>query len=99
MLVSNPPGTLTTRLLISTGVTLWSSATGTKSIIAALNLAYEERERRSFLRFQATAFVMTLMALLGAVLGLGLLVAMPPVLAFLDYAGQQCGARPRGEPC
>ena len=87
LLVSRPPGTLTTRLLVSTGITLWSSATGTKSIIAALNLAYEERERRSFLRFQATAFIMTLIALTGAVMALAFVVALPPALAFLGYGG------------
>ncbi len=87
MLVTKPPGTLTTSLLISTGVALWSSATGTKSIISALNLAYEERERRSFLRFQAIAFAMTLMALTGAVLGLGFLVGLPTTLSMLGYEG------------
>ncbi len=87
MLVSKPQGALTTSLLISTGVALWSSATGTKSIISALNLAYEERERRSFLRFQAIAFAMTLMGLTGAVLGLGFVVALPPALAMLGYEG------------
>ncbi len=85
MLVSKPQGALTTQLLVSTGVALWSSATGTKSIISALNLAYEERERRSFLRFQLIAFVMTLMALTGAVLGLGFMVALPPALQMLGY--------------
>ena len=85
MLVTKPQGTLTTGLLISSAVALWSSATGTKSIISALNLAYEERERRSFLRFQLTAFVMTLIALCGAALGLGLVVALPPALAFLGF--------------
>ncbi len=87
MLVTKPHGTLTMGLLISTGVALWSSATGTKSIISALNLAYEERERRSFLRFQLIAFAMTLMALMGAVLGLGFIVALPPTLAMLGYEG------------
>ena len=86
-LVAKPPGTLTTRLLISTGVALWSSATGTKSIISALNLAYEERERRSVLRFQLVAFAMTLMGLLGAVLGLGFVVALPAALAVLGFQG------------
>jgi membrane protein len=87
LLVSRPPGSLTISLLISTGVALWSSATGTKSIIGALNLAYEERERRSLLRYQATAFAMTLLAFAGAVLGLALLVGLPPVLGFLGYTG------------
>ena len=86
-LVTKPPGTLTIRLLISTCVALWSSATGTKSIISALNLAYEERERRSVLRFQLVAFAMTLMGLTGAVLGLGFVVALPAALAVLGFEG------------
>ncbi len=81
MLVVKPPGALTASLLIGVGVTLWSSVSGTKSVIAALNLAYEERERRGMVRYQVTAFAMTLVALFGAVLGLAALVALPPVLA------------------
>ena len=87
MLVAKPPGTLTMGLLVSTGVALWSSATGTKSIISALNLAYEERERRSFLRFQLVAFAMTFMALVGASLGLGFVGALPPAPAILGCEG------------
>lgn len=85
-LVSKPPTTLTLSLLISTLITLWSSATGTKSILAALNLAYEETEQRSFMRFQLTAFGMTLGAILGAVLGLAVLVFLPAVFAFVGIS-------------
>src|SRR3954454_23852076 len=35
---------------VSLPVALWSAMNGTKAIIRALNVAYEERERRSFLR-------------------------------------------------
>jgi len=38
MLVSRPPGSLGLRLLFSTGITLWSSATGVKSIITLLGM-------------------------------------------------------------
>ena len=44
-LVSQRQGTLGLGLLISTAVALWSSATGTKSLLSALNMAYEEEER------------------------------------------------------
>ena len=80
-LVSKPQATLTASLLVSVAIALWSSATGTKSILSALNVAYEERERRSFLQFQVTAFSMTLIALVGASLGLALVVGMPAALA------------------
>lgn len=89
VLVSKPQASLGLHLLFNTGVTLWSSATGTKSIIAALNLAYEERERRSFLRFQLTSFIITLLAILSAVIGLALLVGLPAVLAGLGIAAHQ----------
>ena len=81
LLVSRPPGALTTSLLFSTAVTLWSSAAGTKSLIAALNLAYEEREGRSFLRYQVLAFTITLCVIMGTVLGLTILVALPTMLS------------------
>ncbi len=82
-LVTQARGTLTISLIISTLVTLWSASAGTKSMIAALNIAYEEQETRSFLRFQATALGMTLGGILGAALTLALLVFLPAVLDFL----------------
>ena len=89
MLVSKPPGTLTISLLTSLAVTLWSSAAGAKSIIGALNLAYEEREERSFLAYQATAFVITACVILGTVMGLAFMVALPPALTFFGFADHQ----------
>ena len=88
-LVSKPPGTLGLSLLFSSAVALWSSATGVKSIITALNLAYEEREQRSFLRYQFTALTITICAILSAVVGLALLVGLPTGLAFLGIPGHQ----------
>lgn len=82
-LVTKPGGTLTISLIISTLVTLWSASAGTKSMIAALNIAYEEKEARSFLRYQATALSMTLGAILGAALTVAILVALPLVLDFI----------------
>ncbi|MBV8578990.1 MAG: YihY/virulence factor BrkB family protein [Acetobacteraceae bacterium] len=73
-------------LLISTVITLWSSAAATKSIIAALNMAYEEPERRSFIRFQLTALGMTLCAILGVALAIATLVFMPAAFSFLGIS-------------
>lgn len=82
-LVTQPRQSLGLSLLISLGVTLWSSASGMKSLLAALNLAYEEAETRSFLRYQFTAFAMTLAAILAGTVGVTVLVGLPAVLAFL----------------
>ena len=89
MLVTRPPGTLGVGLLVSTAVALWSSASGVKSIITALNLAYEEREQRSFVRYQLTAFTITILAILSAVIGLGVLVVLPAILAFVGIPPSQ----------
>jgi membrane protein len=82
-LVSTPPSTLTVSLGVSTLVALWSSATGTKSILGALNLAYNVREQRSFLQYQKTAFLLTLGAILAATVGIALLVLVPAADKFV----------------
>ncbi|MCW3476482.1 YihY/virulence factor BrkB family protein [Limobrevibacterium gyesilva] len=82
-LVSQPGRSLGLSLAIGAGVALWSASTGTKSVIAALNLAYEETERRGILLFQFIGLVMTLAAILGAVLAVALLVALPAVASFV----------------
>ncbi|GAC1338406.1 MAG: YihY/virulence factor BrkB family protein [Acetobacteraceae bacterium] len=90
MLVSKPPGSLGISLVLSTAVALWSSASGVKSIITALNLAYEESEQRNFVRYQLTTIAITLIAILSAVVGLAVLVGLPAILAFIGIpAGQK----------
>ena len=88
-LVDRPPGTLGWRLVASTAITLWSAASGTKSLMAALNLAYEERETRSFFKYQAVAFTITVCVILGTVLGLAFLVAVPAMLNVLGAGSHQ----------
>lgn len=85
-LVSQSNHALTIGLLISVAVTLWSSATGTKSILSALNMAYEEQERRSFLVFQAEALLMTIGGILAAVLALAILVGLPTIIGFFGLS-------------
>lgn len=85
-LVMQRQGTLGLGLVISTAITLWSSATGTKSLLSALNMAYEEQEQRSFLRFQLVALALTLCAFLGAIIAIALLVFLPAVISFLGLS-------------
>ena len=86
VLVTKPPATLTTSLVISVTVALWSATTGTKSVLGALNLAYDTPERRGFFRFQLTAFGMTLTAITAAAIGIALLVLLPAVSSFLGIS-------------
>jgi membrane protein len=86
MLVTKPSGTLSFSLGLSIVIAVWSASTGTKSVLGALNLAYEERETRSFLRFQLTALGMTLGAILAASAGLAALVVVPMLVGFFGLS-------------
>lgn len=88
-LVSKPRDSLGFSLVISVALTLWSSATGVKSMLGALNLAYEEQETRNFLTYQLLAFTMTLGVILGAVVCLAILVGLPAVLTALGLSAYQ----------
>lgn len=62
---------------------LWSASAGIKTIFTALNIVYEEEEQRGFVRFNATALAFTLAAILGAIVGLGVIVGVPALLGRL----------------
>ncbi|WP_408874482.1 YihY/virulence factor BrkB family protein [Gluconobacter sp. OJB] len=81
-LISQPHSSLTIGLIFSLAVALWSASASTKSILSALNMAYNAQETRSFLKFQAVALSTTLTAIVGAALTLALMVAAP---ALVDY--------------
>ena len=88
-LVSQPNNTLSLGLIISLVVAFWSASAGTKSVLSALNVAYDTREQRGILGFQVTALAMTLCAVVGAVLAIAVLVFLPTVISFVglsDYS-------------
>ena len=62
---------------------LWSASAGMRTLMEALNVAYNEKERRSFFRFYGTALLLTLAAIIGTILAIVLVVAVPVVLTFL----------------
>jgi membrane protein len=68
-------------LVISTLVTLWGAATGARALITALNLAYREHERRSYLRFQLVALLLTLGGLAAVALAIAVIVLLPAGLS------------------
>ena len=60
---------------------LWSANSGTKAVIDGLNVAYEETEKRGFIRLNLTSLVFTLGAFLALTLAIGAVVVAPIVLA------------------
>jgi membrane protein len=84
--VAQPAKGLGVSFIISLIISLWSSSTGTKSVLNALTLAYEETETRGMITFQLVSLGMTLVAVLGAALAIGVLVLIPIVVAFLGLS-------------
>jgi membrane protein len=66
---------------------LWSANAGTKSVFDALNVAYGEKEKRSFIRLNLISFAFTIGALLFLLLAVGAVIVVPLILGnfgFLD---------------
>ena len=82
-LTSSPHQALGFGALIGIGTSLWSANAGMKSLFDALNVVYEEKETRSFVRFTLVAFAFTMGALLFVILALSAVVALPAVLNFV----------------
>ncbi len=66
---------------------LWSANSGMKAIIDALNVAYDEKERRSFIRLNLVSLVFTLIAIVLMILAIGAVVVAPIALADLGLGG------------
>jgi membrane protein len=59
-----------------------------RTLMEALNVAYDEEEKRGTIRFYATALLLTLGAIVGAIIAISLVVALPIVLNFLGGLGE-----------
>jgi membrane protein len=84
-IAAKPPGQLSRSLILGLLAAIWSTQSGTSSLISALNAAYEESEDRSVVAFYATSLAITLGAVIFAVLGLMLIGAVPMVLAQVSW--------------
>lgn len=90
-LVSQPGNTLSIGLAISLALAFWSASTGTKSVVSALNVAYEAEERRSYFRFQLVGLLMTLCAVAAATVAIAVLVVLPTVISFIGLSDYSAG--------
>jgi membrane protein len=70
-------GALSLRLLAGLLLTFWSSSTGSKSMLSAVNLFYGATERRPIPRFQAIGLAMTLGAITRGILAASVLLVLP----------------------
>jgi membrane protein len=73
-------GSLSLGVGVSILVALWSSTKGTKALIETLNIAYDEPERRGFLRRSAITLLFTIGMILFAVVAMTLVAVFPAAI-------------------
>jgi membrane protein len=83
-IASGASGTLTLGVLVGLLIALWTASRGVSSIITALDIVYNQPEKRSFFRLARLSLALTAGTILFAVVALVLIVGLP---AFFELFG------------
>jgi membrane protein len=70
--------------IVSVLLAIYSSASATKALISGLNIAYDETERRSFVKLNLIAIILTIGGIIAAALAVGLVAVLPSLLERLN---------------
>lgn len=76
---------LSVGFLVGLAVAIWGANSGIKSLFDAMNIAYEEREKRGFFLLNFVSLTFTLGAIATAILLLLVVGLVPAALALLDF--------------
>jgi membrane protein len=82
-LASQDGATLSIGLIAGLGIALWSANNGMKALFEAMNVAYGEDEKRSFIRLNAISLLFTLGTLILVAVLIIAVGVVPAVLSFL----------------
>lgn len=82
-LATRSSNTLSIGAIVSVLLALWSARRGMVALITAMNVAYNEHERRGFLRRTALALAFTICGVLGFIVVVALAIAVPVVVGLL----------------
>jgi membrane protein len=66
--------------IVGLATALFSASGGVNGMVKALNAAYDEKETRNFLRLRALSLVLTLGAIVGVLVSIGLIAVVPVLL-------------------
>ena len=82
-LVKSSSGTLGIGAGVGIVLALWSASRGMSGLITALNIAYEEKERRGFFKLNMIALGLTLGLIVRGVVVIALVAVLPAAVQFL----------------
>lgn len=70
-------------LVVSLLLAIWSANGGVKAIIDALNVVYDEKEKRGFFKLNAVSPAFTVGGVVGILTAIGLVIGAPVILKFV----------------
>lgn len=77
--------------ILGLGIAIWSANAGLKAVIDALNVVYEEDEKRSFFKLNVISLTFTAAALVAILVGIAMIVVVPLLLDRVGF-GKEAGA-------
>lgn len=86
-IASHASRTLSIGVFFGLLLTIWSAGKGMTSLITALNIVYDEQEKRGFLHLNGLSLALTLGTIVFSLLALALVVALPTFLGFVGFKG------------
>lgn len=92
-LISASNDSLGWTFLLSLVIALWSASAGVKALFEAMNVAYKEKERRSFIAVNALGLFFTFAGAIVTVVVLTVVLVMPAVLQFFPAFGLDWAVR------
>jgi membrane protein len=78
--------TLGISFLVSLAISLWSANSGIKALFDALNVAFGEKEKRSFIKLNALTLTFTMGTIGFLLIALGSVVALPVIINYVSLA-------------
>lgn len=81
--VSNQKAGATLGAIVGVLLAIWSGAKAMKSLMNGLNVTYGEEETRGFIRLNVTAIALTVAGIVGFLLAVGIIVALPIGLQYV----------------
>lgn len=86
-IASNSGSALNLGIVVGILVSLWSTMSGVKAMIDALNVIYEQKEERSFIKLNLLALAFTLAGFATLLLAIAAVVVLPLILSSVGLGG------------
>ena len=84
-IASNHSSALSLGIILGILVSLWSAMSGVKAMIDALNVIYEQKESRSFIKLNLVALVFTLAGFAALLVAIACIVVLPLILSPIGF--------------